>query len=227
MLAPIMNVLNEITLTFYNLTNNYGAAIILLTLLVGLITLPLRHKSLTSARRMQEMQPELKKIKEKYKNDKEKQNKATMELLAKHKVNPVAGCLPLLIQVPIMFAMFRVLQSPPEAVENFMLLGLDMRVSVNMLWDAGEAFKPANIIYFLLVILSGATTFWQQKITMTDQSQKALLIMMPLMLTYFSLNFQSGLVMYWTINNFLSIVHQVIINKFPMKYPMKEEAGSK
>jgi len=217
MLAPIVNFLNEVTLIFYNMSNNYGVAIVLLTFLARLLPLPLQHKQLVSARVMQKLQPELKKIQEKYKNDKEKLNKATMELWSKHKVNPVTGCLPLLIQLPILFAMFRVLQQPPAVVQNFVWLGLDMRLSVAMLRETGALLSPASITYYLLVILSGATTFWQQKMMMTDQSQKAMLIMMPIMLTYFSLTFPAGLVFYWTLNNFLSIGHHILINKYPKK----------
>jgi YidC/Oxa1 family membrane protein insertase len=223
MITAISEILSEILLFFDRMTGNYALSIILLTILIRIITWPLTNKQLSSAKAMQELQPEIKKLQEKHKNDKEKLNAETMELWKKHKVNPAAGCLPLLIQMPVLWAMFVVLRDPPAQVSNFFLLGIDMRISVNMLRAAGEAFALANLGYYLLVVLSGATTYLQQKLMMTDKSQQAMMIFMPLMLLYFSLQFPSGLVLYWVINNVLSIGHHVLINKRPAKGAVTEK----
>ena len=131
MIAAIIDVLNSMLLAINDFTHNYGLSIIVLTILVRLIMWPLMSKQLASAKAMQEIQPELKKIQEKYKHDTEKLNQATMELWQKHKINPAAGFLPLLIQLPILFAMFRMLQSPPTIdPQQYFLLGIDMRVAL-------------------------------------------------------------------------------------------------
>ncbi|MBT9174888.1 MAG: Membrane protein insertase YidC [candidate division WS2 bacterium] len=223
MITAIGDILNQILLTFDRFTGNYALAIVLLTLLVRLVTWPLTNKQLASVKAVQELQPEIKKLQEKYKNDKEKLNAETMELWKKHKVNPAAGCLPLLIQMPILWAMFNVLREPPPEVQNFILLGVDMRLSVNDLWAVGLAFSLAALGYYFLVALSGITTFIPQKMMMTDKSQQALLIFMPLMFLYFSLQFPAGLVLYWVVNNVLSIAHHVLINRQPAKGAVTEK----
>ena len=223
MLEPIRVILNQVLLFFYDFTNNYGVSIILLTILIRLLTWPLQHKQLASAKAMQELQPEIKKLQAKHKNDKEKLNAETMELWKKHKVNPFTGCLPLLIQMPILWAMFQVLSTPPEVVENFMLFGINMTVSVNMLREAGQAFSLQSFGYYFLVLLSGGTTYLQQKMMMTDKSQQMMMIGMPLMLLWFSLQFQAGMVLYWVVNNILSIGHHMLLNRKPVKGAVTEQ----
>jgi YidC/Oxa1 family membrane protein insertase len=217
MITAISDILSQILLFFDNITGNYAMSIILLTILIRIITWPLTNKQLSSAKAMQDLQPEIKKLQEKHKNDKEKLNAETMELWKKHKVNPAAGCLPLLIQMPVLWAMFVVLKNPPAEVSNFFIFGIDMRLSVNDLRTAGTALALSSFGYYLLVVLSGATTYLQQKLMMTDKSQQAMMIFMPLMLLYFSLQFPSGLVMYWVVNNLLSIGHHILISKRPAK----------
>lgn len=211
-MAAIVNFLNDILLFFNELTGSYGIAIIILTILIRLVTWPLQNKQLTSAKAMQDLQPEIKKLQEKYKNDKEKLNAETMELWKKHKVNPAASCLPLLIQMPVLWAMFQVLRDP-SGVVDFMFLGMDMTISIMDLRAIGALFAFSSIGYFILVLLSGLTTFLQQKMMMSDKSQQAMMIMMPLMLLFFSLQFPAGLVMYWVVNNTLSIGQHMLINK--------------
>jgi len=202
MIAAIVDFLNIILTYFYTLTGNYGVAIILLTVLSRIVTLPLANKQMSSAKAMQELQPEIKKLQQKYKNDKEKLNQETMALWKKHKVSPAAGCLPLIIQFPILIAIFQLLQDPARLVEagvvNTQFLLLDMTVP-----------DPT----FILPILSGITTFLQQKMMMTDKSQQAMLYVMPIMLLVFSIRFQAGLVLYWVVGNFLSIAHQYFLNR--------------
>ena len=185
------------------LTGNYGAAIILTTIVVRLLLFPLtlsQNKSMVAMRRIQ---PELNEIQKKYANDKEEQQKKTMELYQKHKINPLGGCLPMLIQLPILWAFFAVLRGIP-AGDATTFLGL---------WVLSEP-DP----YYVFPIIAAATTFLQSKQTATDPSQKSMLIVMPLMILFFSLSLSSGLVLYWITSNVFSIVQQAWINKM---YPVK------
>ncbi len=202
MISAIADFLNIILTFFYNLTGNYGVAIILLTILTRIVTLPLTNKQMASAKAMQELQPEIKKLQEKYKNDKNKLNEETMELWKKHKVNPAAGCLPLIVQFPILIAIFQLLQDPSRleaaGIVNTQFLFLNMTLP-----------DPT----YILPVLAGATTFLQQKLMMTDKSQQAMLYVMPVMLLVFSIRFQAGLVLYWVVGNLLSIGHHYLLNK--------------
>lgn len=220
MIEAIAQLMGTILLFIYNnFGKNYGIAIILLTLLVRAVTLPLTHKQMASAKAMQDLQPELKKLQEKYKNDKEKLNAETMELWKKHNINPAAGCLPLIIQFPILVAIFRLLQYPEklQGIENFVVLGIDMTKSLATVF--GNVPFNQTLGYVLLVLLSGATTYLQQKMMMTDKSQQSFLVVMPLMILIFSYNFPAGLVLYWVVGNIFSIIHHFIINR-----PVTKEA---
>ncbi len=207
MIQAITDFLHVVLKELYQFSGNYGLAIIMLTILIRLVTWPLTSKQLASAKAMQELQPELKKIQDKYKDDKEKLNQETMELWKKNKVNPLTGCLPLIIQFPILIAMFRVLEQPQRLHETIVgfspyFLMLDMTQK-----------DPT----YILPVLSAVTTYWQQKVMMTDKTQQALLIAMPLMILIFSVNFQAGLVLYWVVSNILSVGHHYLLNRAPAR----------
>ncbi len=214
----IIDFLHQVLAYFYGVTGNYGLAIILLTVVLRVVTFPLTQKQLQSTQKMQAIQPEIKKLQAKYKNDKTKLNQAQMDLWKKHNVNPAAGCLPLLVQFPVLIGIFRVLQQPEvmaEKIENFspLFLGIDMTVLVS------ELSIPVMV---LAVVLSAATTFLQQWLMMSDKSQKAMMIVMPIMMGVFSYRFQAGLVLYWTVNNILTVVPH-----FFMKSPLPKGASEK
>jgi YidC/Oxa1 family membrane protein insertase len=207
MIQAITDVLHVVLKNLYQFSGNYGLAIILLTILIRLLTWPLISKQLASAKAMQDLQPELRKIQDKYKDNKERLQQETMELWKRNKVNPMAGCLPLIIQLPILIAMFRVLEQPQRLHDTIVgfspyFLTMDMTKS-----------DP----YYILPVLSAVTTYWQQKVMMTDKSQQALLIAMPVMILIFSVNFQAGLVLYWVVGNILSIGHHYLLNRAPAK----------
>ncbi len=209
MFQAIIDVLISIMAYFYSLTGNYGLSLILLTLLIKLVTWPLTQKQLESTKKMQALEPERKKLQEKYKNNKEKMNQALMELWKENKVNPAAGCVPLLIQFPVLIAMFQMLRDPVRvaaAIPDFspMFLGIDITLIVSELPMAVAAGA---------VIITGGTTFLQQYLTMsgTDKNMKMMLYIMPLMLAYFSYTFPAGLVLYWALNSILSVAHHYII----------------
>ncbi|NLL20145.1 MAG: membrane protein insertase YidC [Firmicutes bacterium] len=205
-----MQVLTEyvnIVLTFfYNITGNYGLAIILLTALVNIITFPLTRKQIQSSRKLQEIQPELKRIQEKYKHDKEKYNQATMEYMRDKKINPLGGCLPLIIQFPIIIAVFTLLREPDliqNSIENFnpYFLGLNLMNSPN---DVKEIYGFLNP-YYILPVLAAAATFFHQKLVLTDPKQKMMLYIFPVMILVISVGFPSGLVLYWLTNSIFSV----------------------
>lgn len=206
---------NIVLTFFYNLTGNYGLAIILLTALVNVITLPLTRKQIQSSKKLQEIQPELKRLQEKYKHDKEKYNQVTMEFMKDHKVNPLGGCLPLLIQFPIIIAVFTLLRNP-EMIKNNIdffnpyFLGLNLMLSPN---DVKEVYGFINP-YYILPILSAAGTFFHQKLVLTDPKQKMMLYIFPVMILVISVGFPSGLVLYWLTNSLFSIGNQYVMTGF-------------
>ncbi|NLL47190.1 MAG: membrane protein insertase YidC, partial [Firmicutes bacterium] len=182
-----------------SVTQSYGLGIILTTIFVRLLLFPLTMSQNKSMVAMRKIQPELQAIQKKYANDKEEQQKQTMELYQKHKINPLGGCLPMLVQLPILWAFFRVLQNIP-ADETAIFLGF---------WALSEP-DP----FYIFPILAAATTFLQSKLAATgDMSQqKSMLIVMPLMIGMFSLRLPSGLVLYWIVGNIFSIGQQLWIN---------------
>ena len=208
-MQAIIDVLISVLAYFYSWTGNYGLSLILITLLIKLITWPLTQKQLESTKKMQALEPERKKLQEKFKNDKEKMNQALMELWKENKVNPAAGCVPLLIQFPVLIGMFQMLRAPERiaaAIPDFspLFLGVNMTSLVSELPIAIAA---------VAVIVTGGTTFLQQFLTMSggDKNTKMMLYIMPLMLAYFSYTFPAGLVLYWALNSVLSVLHHFII----------------
>ncbi len=211
------DVIAQPLLKFLKLTNrvthNYGVDIIILTVLIKLLFWPLTHKSYVSMKQMKKLQPKMQKIREKYKDDKEKMNQEIMQMYRTHKVNPVGGCLPMLLQIPVFFALYRVLYS-----------ALAIRHAPFMLWINDLAapdrlYLGFNIPYLgglpVLTLLMGVSMFAQQKMSPTtgDPRQEKMMLMMPVVFTVFFVNFPSGLVLYWLVNNVLSIGQQYYINK--------------
>jgi YidC/Oxa1 family membrane protein insertase len=189
-------------LVFFNgFLNNYGLAIILLTIIIKLIFWPLTHKSFSSMKSMQKLQPEMQKLREKFKNDKERLNRELMELYKTHRVNPLGGCLPMLVQIPVFFALYKVL-----------LDSIALRQAPFMFWLTDLSAKDP---YYITPLLMGASMFVQQKMTPTtaDPMQAKIFMFMPVVFTFLFLNFPSGLVIYWLVNNLLTIAQQYYINR--------------
>ena len=205
-------------LRFFNrYVDNYGVAIIILTVLIKILFWPLTHKSYQSMKEMQKIQPLMAKIREKYKNNREQMNKEMMGLYKTYKVNPMGGCLPMVIQIPVFFALFRILGS-----------AIELRHAPFMLW-INDLAAPDRLFSFpfeipfmspphgipVLTLLMGASMFIQQKMTPTpgDQTQAKVMMLMPVVFTAMFINFPSGLVLYWLVNNILSIGQQYRILK--------------
>jgi YidC/Oxa1 family membrane protein insertase len=181
--------------------NNYGVAIIILTILIKIVLWPLGTISYKSMNEMKKIQPLIEALKEKYKNDQAKLGQETMALYRAHKVNPLGGCLPILIQIPVFIGLY-----------NTLLYAIELRQSPFFFWIQDLSAKDP---YYITPIVMGATQFIQQKMTPTvgDPTQAKIMLMMPIVFTFIFLNFPSGLVIYWLINNILSIGQQVYINK--------------
>lgn len=186
---------------FYKFFGNYGWAIILLTIIVRVPFIPLINKSQKSMKKMQEIQPKLTELREKYKKDPQRLQKETMEIYKKYKVNPVGGCLPMLLQIPVFFALYKVL-----------MIAIELRGATFMLWITDLSAKDP---YYIMPIVMGITMVIQQKMTPTslDPKQNKIMMFMPVIFTFMFLNFASGLVLYWLVNNVLSIIQQYITNK--------------
>lgn len=190
-----------VLLYFYGFLNNYGFAIILLTVCIKLIFWPLTHKSYKSMQGMQKLQPEMKRLKEKYADDKQRLNQEMMSFYRDNKVNPLGGCLPILIQIPVFFSLYKVL-----------LDSIELRHAPFMLWITDLSAKDP---LFITPVIMGASMFLQQKLTPTnlDPTQEKVMLMMPVVFTFLFLNFPAGLVIYWLVNNLLTILQQLIIRR--------------
>jgi YidC/Oxa1 family membrane protein insertase len=185
-----------------NYIDNYGVAIIILTILVKVLFWPLGNISYRSMKGMQKLQPEITKLREKYKDDKQRLNQEVMGLYKIHKVNPMSGCLPMLIQLPVFFGLYKAL-----------LYSIELRHAHFFLWIQDLSAKDP---YYITPLVMGATMFLQQKMTPTpggDDMQQKMMMWMPVVFTFLFLNFPSGLVIYWLFNNILSIGQQHLVNK--------------
>ena len=201
----------------YGIIPNYGVAIILLTVFIKAILWPLGTKSYKSMAQMKKIQPLMMELREKYKNDKKKMNMEIMALYKTYKVNPVGGCLPMLLQMPVFFALYRMLY---EAIElrHAPFFGWITDLSApDRLFRFGFSIPFMQEPYGIpvLTIIMGGTMFLQQKLTppMGDPAQAKMMMFMPLIFTVIFINFSSGLVLYWLINNVLSIAQQYHITK--------------
>ena len=206
---PCLWIMNYI---YDHFISNYGVAIIILTIFTKVLLWPLGKKSYKSMNEMKKIQPLVMEIREKYKGDKKKMNEATMALYKTYKVNPVGGCLPMILQIPVFFALYRMLY---EAIElrHAPFFGWITDLSApDRLFDFGFSIPFMQPPYGIpvLTIIMGATMFLQQKLSpaMGDPSQAKIMMLMPIVFTVIFINFSSGLVLYWLVNNVLSITQQ-------------------
>jgi len=190
--------------------HNYGWTIIILTILLRVILWWPNQKSMQSMKVMQKIQPRVAEIREKYKEDKEAMNRELMNLYRTFKVNPLGGCLPMLLQLPIFLALYNLLLYSIEFRHASFIPTLPF---TNIVWLADLSAKDPLLI---TPIIMGASMFVQQKMSpsMGDPTQAKMMMLMPLIFTVFFLNFSSGLVIYWLVNNVLAIIQQYFTNKY-------------
>jgi YidC/Oxa1 family membrane protein insertase len=185
----------------HKVVGNYGWAIVILTIIVRVPFIPLVNKGQRSMKQLQKLQPRMQELKEKHKNDPQRMQQEMMGLYKKYKVNPLGGCLPMLLQIPVFFALYKVL-----------LVAIELRDAPFMLWITDLSQKDP---LYILPIVMGITMLIQQKMTPTagDPKQQKLMMFMPVIFTFLFLNFASGLVLYWLVNNLLSIGQQIYVNR--------------
>ncbi|MBO8172174.1 MAG: membrane protein insertase YidC [Bacillaceae bacterium] len=183
---------------------NYGLAILIVTIIIRLLTLPLMLKQIKSSKQMQLIQPEMQKIREKFKDNQQKLQEETMKLFQKHNINPLAGCLPLLVQMPILIAFYHAIMRNSEVREH------------TFLWmDLGEK-DP----FYIIPLLAALTTYLQQKFMGVNQDNpqmKMMLVMMPILIFVFAIQFPSALSLYWVFGNIFTIVQTYFVKGHELK----------
>lgn len=227
-MAFLENLLSQLIQFLYNLTAaigipNYGIAIIIFTIIIKLLLLPLTTMQVRSMRAMQEIQPKVAEIQKKYKNDPEKANQAVMELYQKHRVNPFSGCLPLLIQMPILYALFAALRNFFSPENHPAYVNME---HAKFLWIPNLGQPDPYILPILAMIF----TFLQQRINSpagnVDQTQKTMLYVMPLFMGWISRSFPAGLAIYWIVYSIMSALEQLFLRR-KGSLKSKEEASAK
>jgi len=201
----------------YRFTGNHGVDIILLTVLIKVLFYPLTKKSFQSMKAMQKVQPEMERLREAYKDKPEQMNQAVMELYRKHKVNPLGGCLPMILQLPVFIGLYNALLNAVE-LRHAPFVGWIQDLSApDRLGDFQLPFVTGAGIPILTLIM-GASMLVQQKMTPTttaDPMQQRMMMLMPIVFTFMFINFPAGLTLYWLVNNLLTIGQQYLINRQP------------
>lgn len=198
---PLFSVLRFI----HDYTYNYGVAIILLTVSIKLLFVPLQYKSYKSMKDMQLVQPKVAALQTKYKDDRERLNKELIKLYRDHKVNPVGGCLPMVLQMPVFVALF-----------NILYMTIDLRQAPFFLWITDLSAQDP---YYVLPIIMGVSMVIQQKImpTTMDPTQAKIMLLLPAFMTLLFLSFPAGLVLYWLTNNIITITQQFVTDRYIFK----------
>ncbi len=204
--GPISLLLLRILNLSHRVTGNYGLDIIVLTCLVKIVFWPLTQKSFESMREMQKLQPEMAKLRERYKDDPKQMNTEIMELYKRHKVNPLGGCLPMLLQIPVFFGLYQLLQNT-----------IQLRHAPFVLWihdlSAPERLEIMGYGVPVLTLLLGVSMFVQQRMSPPagDPTQQKIMMFMPVLFTFMFIGFPAGLTLYWLTNNVLTIAQQYFI----------------
>lgn len=185
----------------YSILGNWGWSIVVITLIIRLVLYPLTYKGMVSMNKLKELAPKIKEIQKEYKSEPQKMNAKMMELYKKNNANPMGGCLPMLMQIPVFFAIYRVL-----------LNSIELKHAEWILW-----YEDLSVMdpYYILPILMGASMMWQQRITptnFTDPMQEKIMKFLPVIFTFFFITFPAGLTLYWFVNNLFSVAQQYYVN---------------
>lgn len=227
-MSIISNLLGHALRIIFEVVNNYGLSIILFTIFVKVLLLPLTIKQTKSTKAMQDIQPKIKEIQEKYKNKPEKQNEEIMKLYQEAKINPLAGCLPLLIQMPILFGLYAVLREPWQ-YGLFASQAAFQSADTSFLWLTSLTQAGGFTLQGLSMgILSGGSAYIMQKImTPSDQQEgtmKTMTYVMAAMSFYWGMTFPAGLAVYWTASNLFTIAqYYLIMNPLKAKLANSKE----
>ncbi|MBN8222612.1 MAG: membrane protein insertase YidC [Spirochaetes bacterium] len=222
---PIRDIIVSALTLLYKLIPNYGVGIILIALLLKLAFFPLNQKQAEAMKRMGELQPKIKELNEKYKNNPQEKQRRMMELYKVHKVNPVSGCLPMLIQLPVFIAMYSAFSDAYDLWKSPFIPGWipdlsqpDHVFSLPATWPYVGGFA----VHLLPVVMT-LSQYFQTKLTPTsgDENQRKIMLLMPFMMLFLFYAMPSGVVLYWTVQNALSIAQQVYTNKKNAKAAVK------
>ena len=205
-IVPLSALLLRLLNILHGFIANYGVGIIIISAATKLVFHPLTLSSMRSMKLMHHLQPEVKALQERYKGDAQKMNQQLMELYKKHKVNPLSGCLPMLLQMPVFFALYNVLLNSIE------LRGAGFMSWMHDLSVPDVLFSVAGFPIHLLPILMTGSTYLMQAQTPVAPAQKPMMMLMPVMMLVFMYTFPSGVVLYWTVNNVLSALQQYLVN---------------
>lgn len=204
MINSIAQFLAQILRIFYDWTGSYGLAIILLTLAVKLVLHPLTRRQLRSMKEMQYLAPQMTALREKYKGDPQRMNVELMNLYRAHKISPLGGCLPLLLQIPVLWALFAVFRIP-DIFNGATFLGMPLEQVPSF---QAMAQSPVLAVWPLLV---AATTYLQQRMSITDPQQARMFIFMPILVGWFALSFPIGLSVYWVTSTLAYMLEYYIV----------------
>jgi len=198
----------------HSILGNWGWSIVAITVIIRLILYPLTYKGMVSMNRMKELSPKVKEIQAKYKGEPQKMNAKMMELYKKHNANPMGGCLPMIMQIPVFFAIYRVL-----------LNSIELKHASWIAW-----YNDLSVMdpYYVLPILMGASMFWQQSLTpqnFTDPMQAKIMKFLPVIFTFFFITFPAGLTLYWLTNNLFSVAQQYYVNSIFAKEKANKAAS--
>lgn len=223
MLKPLEDLMSQALAWLYHATNDYALAIIVLTVAIRVLVAPLYMVQMKSMKAMQELQPKMKELQEKYKGQPDKLNKEMMELYREHKVNPLSGCLPLLIQMPFLWAIFQVLF-------KFQYVDAMGNPITPTLFGWEKIALNAPDPTYILPVLSGLATFAQSWLstsgTASDTNTKMMLYFMPVLITWFATQYPAGLALYWLVTTLVGLAQQAIYPGFKPLRP-KGEATAK
>ncbi|MGC6367819.1 MAG: YidC/Oxa1 family membrane protein insertase [Candidatus Marinamargulisbacteria bacterium] len=193
--------------SYQNIYPNFGLGIIILTILVKVILYPLTKQQFESMKKMQEMMPTFKKLREKHKNNPQQLQMETMKIYKEHKINPLGGCLPMLVQLPFLFALFYTMNGA----------SFEALISQNNVFPGLTSFWLANLSQpdslFILPIIIGLSTYLGQKMSTVDASQQKILMFMPVLMVVISFKMPAGVLLYWAISQIISSGQQIIIMK--------------
>jgi YidC/Oxa1 family membrane protein insertase len=215
-LAFLAGILNFI----YQGVHDYGVAIILLTVAIRVALLPLTIKQTRSMHELQKIQPKLKAVQDKYKEDKQKMQEEMMKLYQENKVNPLGGCLPTLLQLPVMIALFRMLLDSHtfRGQPSFYFLLPDLTQTLGKAWAHGLATATPYAILLVVVVI---TTYLPQKMMAQDPQQSRMMVIMSVFMAYISINLPSGVLLYWVTTNIWTVAQQYL-----MLRPVATEGGA-
>jgi YidC/Oxa1 family membrane protein insertase len=220
-LQPIIDGCDAILKFWHDLVGSWGLAIILLTFTIRLVILPLTFRSVKSMQKLQVLQPEMKKIQERYKEDRQRMNQEMMKFYQENKVNPLGSCLPLLLQIPFFISLFYLLKSDTFKAD----IGDDK--SFLFIPDLAEPLTGHPFILGLMIVLYVGTQLIASVITMVggDKTQQRIMFALPFVFTIFIVNFQAGLIVYWITTNVWTIGQQLVVRKLYPKPQVLAETG--